>query len=1379
MMPMKFRRTGGRLFVALAASLAASGAFAGRYWRGATADGLFSDTENWSSESHSGAGGASKPGDGATSTTYFCKLKNGYIVFDEAATLPNNVLVGTQSDDYFVWRALDPSFGLGGDKELQIAASISSTDRTPSFLAIDGGTYSFSNTIIGYVNNARAGLRFNGGTYTGSNTTRIGYANGATAEMTLNGGSFTTLRARVGGGKTGVVGTLVVNGGTFRTTYAGDDTFMVCDQPGTTGTLILNGGVLDTTSGNNANIGGVANVTATIYVNTGGVWNAKGIFLGGKRMSTKYAVDNAVTRLFVNGGTLNLGSNPSGIGYAVGEGSLAEMVVNDGEVTVTGTDTFYVGESGPGSFTMNGGTFTMNTAANGFGFGHAQNGSDVGTVTLNGGVLAIYRIRLDYVQPGSRLVFNGGTLRAVAKTSNFIDANANLTCVVDEGGLVVDTAGFDITINHDIVEADGISAARLLKKGAGTLTVSGQNPFKAENIFVLEGKAVVGGTTYRGNGGTLLNASAGGDLGEVVLHDEPLESWLKDSDMATYTSKYGAAGTAALELPLDVAVNVNGKFRKYENLETGRRYEETFNGVTYSFTTESLAPRTLRVLSTASTSDGGKAIKNVRDVGSWPIVSVDGTKKMNQGVIFRGAKLDYFANTTAKEKSASWLAGLKTEVDLRQIGELNDGYKTLANMAEAGGKPKSWAAVDADYLFCPMTGTQISATESGNFTNQLHRMFSRLGTPGALPAYFHCLIGTDRTGITGLLLLGMMGVEEETLYRDYLMSNFANIGGSRSLEVPETFLRYMHRGNCNGDKYVYNTKDAQYGVSVASRCRQYLEMCGVTDTEIANITQALSGETPEQVLARVDAWEAANGVRTVSYIPYSGASVLAIHRLPAGQHIFPASEPTRSGYVFQGWDTANEADGVVYASWKKQPVRYWADANGEAESFVRAESWDPAPPEGAFDPDDILALNKGGDKVALLSAGDTAAVSTLHVGWGSLDGGTTFDKTYDRGGRLDVTGGTLAVSDILYVGSYRSTYSNNVVNVSGGRVEAGQLFVGTYASTNGKRDVLNVFGDGVVAVTSGEVRLATYQSGGSVAYLNIGEAGTLQSAGDVKFGTYGRAMVDLADDALLDLSGKDLYLANGGGTYGEVALGGAAKLRANDIWIGYSASSTGKVSVAESGFVTAGHYVYIGRKGCGELTVDGGEVRVSSVVQFGADGASGNATVLNLDGGKLSTRQMKVVGSPNAVFNWNGGTLECSTISSADGDMIPANARLEIRVLRGGAVYNAVVRNTEEIKHDLGGVGALVKTGGKELKLSGAVDLEGGFVVKGGKLTVKNLARTRVERISVASGAELDLNGADITAGTYLLDGVSQRAGTYTAHNGTIRVPVRFSVILR
>ena len=37
------------------------------------------------------------------------------------------------------------------------------------------------------------------------------------------------------------------------------------------------------------------------------------------------------------------------------------------------------------------------------------------------------------------------------------------------------------------------------------------------------------------------------------------------------------------------------------------------------------------------------------------------------------------------------------------------------------------------------------------------------------------------------------------------------------------------------------------------RARQYLEMCGVTEEQLGVITEALSGETPAQVLARVNA----------------------------------------------------------------------------------------------------------------------------------------------------------------------------------------------------------------------------------------------------------------------------------------------------------------------------------------------------------------------------------------------------------------------------------------------------------------------------------------------------------------------------------------------
>ena len=162
--------------------------------------------------------------------------------------------------------------------------------------------------------------------------------------------------------------------------------------------------------------------------------------------------------------------------------------------------------------------------------------------------------------------------------------------------------------------------------------------------------------------------------------------------------------------------------------------------------------------------------------------------------------------------------------------------------------------------------------------------------------------------------------------------------------------------------------------------------------------------------------------------------------------------------------------------------------------------------------------------------------------------------------------------------------------------------------------------------------------------------------------------------------------------------------------------------------------------------------------------------MLNLNGGKLTTRSLTVAGSPNAVFNWNGGTLECSTYSYADGNMIPANAHLDIRVLEGGAIYNAIILDNEEIKHPMSGVGALTKRGAKPLTVSGAVDLDGGYIVEEGTLTLSNVTGTEFKKISVANGAALDLNGAEVTVNTYMLNGVRQPGGTYSAHNGTIHV---------
>ena len=1348
-----------RFAAVMAVALAATSAFADLYWACNSDDASFSSVANWSDD-RNGAGGVGKPGLD-TGHTYFCKLKNGSTLFDEAAIVSSNVAVGIQSTSTFVWRVADPSYGVSSSSgELQVGAKIANYSRTPTYFRVEGGTYSFNNSRIGYDTGSTTEFLLKGGSVTCANYTYIGAASGATATLTLDGGAYTTKYARIAGNSSANATLEIKTGSMFRTTStSSQESMQLGYATNTTATVIVDGGTLD-------NVGYVAmgfyKDSRTLINMKSGEWTAGGIRIGGKANKSTNYVDNAVSRVVIDGGNVAwTNASYMGMGYSIGEGTYAELVVNGGNVACNASY-FYVGDTGPANFTMNDGTFRMTQTGNGyFTIGHMKTGSDVGTVTLNGGELAVRKLRIDYAQPGSKVVFNGGALKPIANATDFIDANENFTCEVQAGGMVIDTAGYNVEIKHPIVLADGVTSAALIKKGTGTLTLSGATPFSEDDIFVYAGSALVGGVTYGPNVGTIIDASEGGDLGEIVIHDEPLESWLKNPDFTTYASTYGAAGTNSLEQPLTIILSANGALKRYANIETGKSYSGSVGGVNYTFTTENLPPRTIQAVA-----PNGALIKNIRDVGSWPLVSVDGTAKMNQGVIFRGAKLDDFANATAAQKAASPLANLKTEIDLRATSEIAAAYQ---------GVSKSWAAVDADYYQFPIVsanGTQIDSDDNGNVTNQIRRLFSKLGTAGALPAYFHCAIGTDRTGTAGLLLLGLMGVEEEVLYRDYLMSNFANIGGSRTPSVPEKFIRYMLRGDCNGNKYVF--RDNAYGATVAGRARAYLEMCGVTAAEIANITQALSGETPAEVLARVDAYEAANNVRTVSYVPYAGAtSTNAMHRLPAGEHILPMTAPSRTGYVFAGWDTEHESNGVVYALWERLVPYYWAEANGETESFTRAESWNPVP-TGDFVPSDVLVLNKGNNKTALLSEG-SVTVDTFYVGWGSLDGGTSSSVANDHGGRLDITGGALNVTNILYIGGYRSAYSN-IVNVSGGSLVVSALRMGDYydSKSNGKCDVLRISGNGVVSNTTGEAQMAV-RSGGSSTRVEISGNGAFVSRKPVKLGTAnaGKAVVALDDNGVMELSAQNLYVGNTAGSSATLTLDGSSAVRdVYDLCLGYVAASTGRVEVAGNASLSASHYLYVGRLGEGELTIRGGVVSVTSSVEFGFSGASGNAAVLNLDGGKLIARKLVVAGSPAAVLNWNGGTLESSTYSYADGNIIPADANLTVNVLAGGAVYNAAVFATEEIKHDMSGVGALTKRGAKALTVSGAANLAGGYIVEEGTLTLTNLTGTEFKTISVADGAALDLNGAEVTVDSYVLNGVKQPGGTYSAHNGTINVNV-------
>ena len=202
-------------------------------------------------------------------------------------------------------------------------------------------------------------------------------------------------------------------------------------------------------------------------------------------------------------------------------------------------------------------------------------------------------------------------------------------------------------------------------------------------------------------------------------------------------------------------------------------------------------------------------VTNARDLGGYKV----GDNLTKQGLIYRTGRLnenskDVVTNKITEKGIKTMLEGLKvkSEIDLRgvtnnEVGGLSEGTGVLGDSVR--------------YYQCPMDYTDLS-TEFNN--EAVKKVFSILGNRENYPTFFHCSIGTDRTGYIAWLINAYLGVSEENLYRDYLFSNFGNIGGSRSTS------------NISGGyvSWINNTQ----GSNLSEKAKNYLLNLGVNESDL-------------------------------------------------------------------------------------------------------------------------------------------------------------------------------------------------------------------------------------------------------------------------------------------------------------------------------------------------------------------------------------------------------------------------------------------------------------------------------------------------------------------------------------------------------------------
>lgn len=159
---------------------------------------------------------------------------------------------------------------------------------------------------------------------------------------------------------------------------------------------------------------------------------------------------------------------------------------------------------------------------------------------------------------------------------------------------------------------------------------------------------------------------------------------------------------------------------------------------------------------------------NLRDLGGHRTAD-GGTVK--RGLLYRAAGLHRLG---ADDVEAANALGLKTVFDLRTDGE----------MERYGEFPTELVVVDRHHA--PMLREQhdesdhetsagellgnryVEMLESGRDAVAL--VVNRLAVPDAAPAAFYCTAGKDRTGVMAAVLLGLLGVSDEDIAADYLLT---------------------------------------------------------------------------------------------------------------------------------------------------------------------------------------------------------------------------------------------------------------------------------------------------------------------------------------------------------------------------------------------------------------------------------------------------------------------------------------------------------------------------------------------------------------------------------------------------------------------------------
>lgn len=230
----------------------------------------------------------------------------------------------------------------------------------------------------------------------------------------------------------------------------------------------------------------------------------------------------------------------------------------------------------------------------------------------------------------------------------------------------------------------------------------------------------------------------------------------------------------------------------------------------HSFIVDGTAPRNIKI-------DG---LTNCRDIGGR--YTEDGGR-IKQGLIYRTSGENFLNSGSNDNITEAGRAEMLNHLRVRTEINVSNNTSNVVNL--------TGTTVRNLYMDYDTNGLNSSHHLSRN-TESLKNFVEAAADSNNYPIFFHCRIGTDRTGLCAITLAGLLGVPLNEIYQDYLFSNFGNIDGKRyigDLAGQDNIQNYMSEIN------------QMAGTTFKNKMYNMLLSIGVSastlDTLIANLTE--------------------------------------------------------------------------------------------------------------------------------------------------------------------------------------------------------------------------------------------------------------------------------------------------------------------------------------------------------------------------------------------------------------------------------------------------------------------------------------------------------------------------------------------------------------